>query len=309
MGDLPQSKRLEIIENLKSGRLSILVATDVAARGLDVEALDLVVNYDLPDDQESYVHRIGRTARAGKSGKAVSFACEKFVFNLPDIEKFIGMKIPVAAWDPGLLAEDRSEGMRFGRSARDLRPRGGEGGRDTRRDGRGTQRQGLGRDRGGRDYSRERDREAPRPREEVKRPDDPRVSGKPRAEVHGQAKARREASPAEGQSQARPQKKPQVAASPSKRPLSSSDPDLQKLSQEERLRLFKEKYGVTPPMPGQKKAPEGAGGKARGQSPRGRVAAQSVGGQAPSGKAVPAKSPAPKPGIFQRILGIFGKKS
>lgn len=117
MGDLPQSKRLEIIERLKAGKLSLLVATDVAARGLDIEGLDLVVNYDLPDDTESYVHRIGRTARAGKTGKAVTLACEKFVFNLPAIEKFIGMKIPVAPFDSSLMLVDKSEGIRFHRSS------------------------------------------------------------------------------------------------------------------------------------------------------------------------------------------------
>jgi superfamily II DNA/RNA helicase len=68
MGDLPQNRRLEIIERLKAGKLAILVATDVAARGLDVDALDLVINYDVPNEAESYVHRIGRTARAGKAG-------------------------------------------------------------------------------------------------------------------------------------------------------------------------------------------------------------------------------------------------
>jgi ATP-dependent RNA helicase RhlB len=113
IGDLPQSKRLRIIERLKSGELEILVATDVAARGLDVEALDLVVNYDLPEDPESYVHRIGRTARAGKAGKAVALACERFVYGLPAIEDFIGMRIPVLPYGAELLPEDKSRDMRF----------------------------------------------------------------------------------------------------------------------------------------------------------------------------------------------------
>lgn len=105
-GDLPQKKRLQIIENIKSGRTTLLVATDVAARGLHIEDLDMVVNYDLPDDCENYVHRIGRTARAGKSGKAISLACETFVFNLEAIEKFIGMKIPTEWEFDDLLARD-----------------------------------------------------------------------------------------------------------------------------------------------------------------------------------------------------------
>src|SRR5208337_3082798 len=101
---------------------------DVAARGLDVEALELVVNYDVPEDAESYVHRIGRTARAGKSGKAITLACEKFVYGLYGIEKFLGAKIPVAPFDEALLLEDKSLGLRFSRD------RGGEGrSRDSRR--------------------------------------------------------------------------------------------------------------------------------------------------------------------------------
>ncbi len=95
IGDLPQKKRLSVINDFKSGKINLLVATDVAARGLHVDDLELVVNYDLPGDCENYVHRIGRTARAGKSGKAVALACEDYIYNLEAIEKFIGMAIPV----------------------------------------------------------------------------------------------------------------------------------------------------------------------------------------------------------------------
>ena len=107
MGDLPQSKRLEVIERLKAGRIRLLVATDVAARGLDIEALQIVVNYDVPEDAESYVHRIGRTARAGKAGKAITLACEKFVYGLYAIEKYLGAKIPVMSFDESLLVEEQ----------------------------------------------------------------------------------------------------------------------------------------------------------------------------------------------------------
>lgn len=132
MGDLPQAKRSEVIERLKAGKIRILVATDVAARGLDVEALELVVNYDVPEDAESYVHRIGRTARAGKAGKAITLACEKFVYGLYSIEKYLGAKIPVMPFDEALLLEDRSSGLRFARD------RGGEGrSRDSRQGARG----------------------------------------------------------------------------------------------------------------------------------------------------------------------------
>jgi ATP-dependent RNA helicase RhlB len=113
MGDLPQKKRLRIIERLKSGDLQFLVATDVAARGLHVDDLSLVVNYDVPEDPENYVHRIGRTARAGKSGLAVTLACEKFVYGLEAIEKYAGVKIPVEWADEKVFVEDKSVGMRF----------------------------------------------------------------------------------------------------------------------------------------------------------------------------------------------------
>ncbi len=109
IGDLPQSKRSKIIENIKSGKLKYLVATDVAARGLHINDLDLVINYDIPEDFENYVHRIGRTARAGKTGMAVTFACEKFVYGLEAIESYIKMKIPVEWAGDEMFAEDQSK--------------------------------------------------------------------------------------------------------------------------------------------------------------------------------------------------------
>ncbi|MFP4563656.1 MAG: DEAD/DEAH box helicase [Spirochaetia bacterium] len=123
MGDLPQKKRLDIIERVKDGKLEILVATDVAARGLHIEDLEMVVNFDLPEDPENYVHRIGRTARAGKTGKAVSLACDKYVFGLESIEKLIGMKIPMEHPDDAFLdVEDKSEGVHVaGAYSRDSR--------------------------------------------------------------------------------------------------------------------------------------------------------------------------------------------
>lgn len=113
IGDLPQSKRLKTIDDMKSGKIPFLVATDVAARGLHIDDLDLVVNYDLPEDCENYVHRIGRTARAGKTGRAVALACEQFVYGLPAIEELIGFKIPVTWADDSYFAEDASKGTRF----------------------------------------------------------------------------------------------------------------------------------------------------------------------------------------------------
>jgi ATP-dependent RNA helicase RhlB len=107
-GDLPQVKRLKVIDDFMAGKFSILVATDVAARGLHIEGLEMVVNYDLPQDYENYVHRIGRTARAGHTGKAVSFACEKYLENLFGIENFIKMRIPEKTAALDMFATDRS---------------------------------------------------------------------------------------------------------------------------------------------------------------------------------------------------------
>jgi ATP-dependent RNA helicase RhlB len=94
-GDLPQRKRFRLMEQFKNGRIKILVATDVASRGIHVEDISHVINYDLPQDSENYVHRIGRTARAGKSGKAFALACEDYVYHLEPLEEMLGYKIPV----------------------------------------------------------------------------------------------------------------------------------------------------------------------------------------------------------------------
>ena len=94
-GDLPQNKRMKVLSRFKDGTLPILVATAVASRGLHIDGVTHVINYDLPEDPEDYVHRIGRTARAGAGGRAISLACEKFVHSLSDIEKYIRQKIPV----------------------------------------------------------------------------------------------------------------------------------------------------------------------------------------------------------------------
>ncbi|HVN72481.1 MAG TPA: DEAD/DEAH box helicase [Desulfomonilia bacterium] len=118
-GDLPQKKRLEVIEGIKNGRILLLVATNVAARGLHVDDLDLVINYDIPEDCEDYVHRIGRTARVGRDGKAISLVCEDYVYALDSIEKYVGMKIPVIWPEESLFAEDKSKRVRhFGNSQR-----------------------------------------------------------------------------------------------------------------------------------------------------------------------------------------------
>jgi len=126
MGDLPQKKRIRLIDGMKGGELRMLCATDVAARGLHVEDLDMVVNYDLPEDPEAYVHRIGRTARAGKTGRAVSLACERFVYSLEPIQELIGKKIPVANVTADLIAEDESVGRHLPHLYEHSHKRGGD---------------------------------------------------------------------------------------------------------------------------------------------------------------------------------------
>jgi len=133
-GDVDQKKRLKIMQAFKEGGLHILVATDVASRGLHIEAVTHVVNYDLPQDSEDYVHRIGRTARAGASGKAISLVDEQYVLSLEAIEEFIGHKIPVEWADDDLFLKPapraveavvrsrpdrRSEGVRLPRARAD----------------------------------------------------------------------------------------------------------------------------------------------------------------------------------------------
>jgi ATP-dependent RNA helicase RhlB len=104
-GDVPQKKRLRMLRDFQSGDLPVLIGTDVASRGLHVPDVQYVINYDLPQDAEDYVHRIGRTARAGATGDAISFGCETYVVSLPEIEEYIGHKLPVANYSPEDLPE------------------------------------------------------------------------------------------------------------------------------------------------------------------------------------------------------------
>jgi len=141
-GNVRQHKRMRILKDFTAGKLNLLVATDVASRGLHIDDVTHVFNYDLPEDPQDYVHRIGRTARAGATGVAISFACERFCFGLPDIEAYIKRAIPVPEWDHKLIdigppptpdavaegtdredREQRPQGKGGGRRRRDRRPR------------------------------------------------------------------------------------------------------------------------------------------------------------------------------------------
>jgi ATP-dependent RNA helicase RhlB len=104
-GDVPQTKRLKMMRDFHNGEIAVLIATDVASRGLHIPDVSHVFNFDLPNDAEDYVHRIGRTARAGADGDAISFGCEEYAISLPDIERYIGHQIPRAAIEAADLAE------------------------------------------------------------------------------------------------------------------------------------------------------------------------------------------------------------
>ncbi|AOL20970.1 ATP-dependent RNA helicase RhlB [Xanthomonas citri pv. malvacearum] len=167
-GDVPQKKRESLLNRFQKGQLEILVATDVAARGLHIDGVKYVYNYDLPFDAEDYVHRIGRTARLGEEGDAISFACERYAMSLPDIEAYIEQKIPVEPVTSELLtplprvpvegeeADDDAAGDSVGtifreareqRAAEEQRRGGGRGGPGGSRSGSGGgRRDGAGAD-------------------------------------------------------------------------------------------------------------------------------------------------------------------
>jgi len=136
-GDVPQNKREKLLEEFKTGARRILVATDVAARGLHIPSVSHVYNFDLPQDAEDYVHRIGRTARAGASGEAVSFICEKYAYSIMDIEEFIGHSLPRKDIEPGLLDTIERAKRQPRKDSRGKGPRSRDGGGRDRTTGRG----------------------------------------------------------------------------------------------------------------------------------------------------------------------------
>lgn len=159
-GDVPQQKRERLLEAFKAGDLKVLVATDVAARGLHIPAVSHVYNFDLPQDADDYIHRIGRTARAGASGEAISFVCEKYAYSIMDIEETIGHQLPRRDISADLLARIEMPGARM----RDESPRGrDDSARRREASGRGRD-EARGRERPGRgDALRERERRSSRP--------------------------------------------------------------------------------------------------------------------------------------------------
>ncbi|MEI6807168.1 MAG: DEAD/DEAH box helicase [bacterium] len=119
-GAMPQDKRMKTLDGFRDGRISIVVATDVAARGIHVDDVSHVINYDVPYEPEDYVHRIGRTARVGKNGTAIMFACEREAFTIPDIEKYIGRKIQCSVPEEALVKPP--QGMPVQHARRAVRP-------------------------------------------------------------------------------------------------------------------------------------------------------------------------------------------
>ncbi len=128
-GDVPQNKRLKFLRDFHNGDLAVLIATDVASRGLHIPDVSHVFNFDLPQDAPDYVHRIGRTARAGTDGDAISFACEEFAVSLPEIESYLGHKIPSLPIPAELLATEVTAAPpgEHGYRPRPMRPGGHSG--------------------------------------------------------------------------------------------------------------------------------------------------------------------------------------
>jgi len=140
-GRVPQKTRQTLLKRFHDGEIPILVATDVAARGLHIPDVTHVINFDLPQDAPDYVHRIGRTARLGAKGEAISFACENYAFHLPEIEEYIGYRIPTEHVEKELLADVKRPPPR---------PRSAQNSNSRRHSGSGNRRPGGKKSGGGR---------------------------------------------------------------------------------------------------------------------------------------------------------------
>jgi ATP-dependent RNA helicase RhlB len=295
MGDLPQHKRLKIINQIKAGELRLLVATDVAARGLDIEGLALVVNYDLPNEAENYVHRIGRTARAGKSGLAITLVSEQDVYELPAIERYVGCKLPFETATAELLAEDKSEGRQVRTDHYEEREPGAR--RDSGgRKGREPRRESGGRDSGGR-----------KGREREKRPREKRHG----AERHGIERQRedRGAGPDPKLSELSMDERMAYYKQKYDKTAQGKSAQAPRQAASQTARKDRGEKAGSPRHEGPK-----AGGRKRGDKRRGRGSAEARAAKAAKaapGQAVPEQTgPAAekKKGMLSRFLGIFGDK-
>ena len=189
-GDVPQLKRQKLLQRFQEGQLDMLVCTDVAARGLHIPAVSHVFNYDLPQDAEDYVHRIGRTARLGADGDAISFACDLYAMSLPDIETYIDQRIPVANIEPDMLImpKPREQDAQFMADVAADSAAFGDKVEGREKDGSPSRRPRSG---GGSGSGRGRDGERPA------RSDKPREPRKPRVEVAAEEAVVAVAMPAE----------------------------------------------------------------------------------------------------------------
>jgi ATP-dependent RNA helicase RhlB len=295
MGDLPQVKRLKIINDIKAGKIRLLVATDVAARGLDIEGLALVVNYDLPNESENYVHRIGRTARAGKTGLAITLSSEQDVYELPGIERYIGKKIPSETVTAELLAEDKSEGKHIQTDYYEERGRKTEGSRNE------------GHSRGRRDHERRKDGRGSGAKENER--------GK-RRDRHDASKEQNRNTNAKAHTSAASEKH----GSPVK---------LSELSLEERMAYYKQKYDKSESAKAPRKdtgrrkrwerdSVPAASGEAKGRNQKERhkkhdskqekSARQEISVNNTGAPDQAASQDTAKKGVLSRILGVFRKK-
>ncbi|MCL1837093.1 MAG: DEAD/DEAH box helicase, partial [Treponema sp.] len=339
IGDLPQNRRLKVIDDVKAGKTKLLVATDVAARGLDIEGLSMVVNYDLPVEAENYVHRIGRTARAGKTGRAITLASEQDVYELPAIERYIGKKIPSEIAVADLYAEDKSAGQHIRSEIyEDRREERHLHGNAKAGEGRGARPHGQNRGGGDRTGGKRRDaahgsrkgdaqRQGRRQDQRQDRRPDQRT-GRPQGQRQDQRQGQRPGQRPDQRSDQRSAKPGSSARGNAQGALGAlgvqdvqsvlgqhAPQDLSRMTFDERMALYKDKYNSgTGGKSGSKPAGGKPSGKKRGGKP-GAAGAKGAGqrGTPPVTKqpaeqaAAPASVPAKK-GVISRLLGLFGKK-
>ena len=127
-GDLPQRKRMKLVEDFREGNVEVMVATDVAARGLHIDDVDLVINFEIPADANDYVHRIGRTGRAGNEGRAITIADERLVQHLPEIERLLGHQLEAKVPEDEQFLRDQAPSYRAEVLSKRPKPAGGRGG-------------------------------------------------------------------------------------------------------------------------------------------------------------------------------------